>query len=56
MRRSRKSPPLRLRNRRYVGTQAGGMFVTFTGGGSQGNQWLNLSAGLDGSPVRAIVT
>jgi subtilisin-like proprotein convertase family protein len=40
----------------YVGSNAGHIFVTFTGGGANGNQWLNLSAGLDGSAVRAIVT
>jgi subtilisin-like proprotein convertase family protein len=40
----------------YVGTQGGHIFVTFSGGGANGNQWLNLSAGLDGSAVRSIVT
>jgi hypothetical protein len=30
--------------------------VTFTGGGTTVNQWINLSAGLDGSAVQAIVT
>lgn len=39
-----------------VGNQAGSMFVTFTGGGGTGNQWTNISAGLDGSPIKAIVT
>src|SRR5262249_48891983 len=32
------------------------IFVTFTGGGANGNQWTPLSNGLDGSAVRAIVT
>jgi subtilisin-like proprotein convertase family protein len=40
----------------YVGTNGGHIFVTFTGGGANGNTWTNLSAGLDGSPVEAIVT
>jgi subtilisin-like proprotein convertase family protein len=40
----------------YVGTQAGHIFVTFDGGGANGNDWINLSAGLDGSAVRSIVT
>ena len=42
----------------YAGTQRGNIFVTFTGGGNsgQGNQWTNLSAGLDGSPVEDIIT
>lgn len=40
----------------YAGTVGGRIFVTFTGGGGQGNQWLPLSAGLDGSPVMAITT
>jgi subtilisin-like proprotein convertase family protein len=39
-----------------IGTNAGHIFVTFTGGGSTGNQWINISAGLDGSGVREIVT
>ncbi len=40
----------------YAGTQGGGIYVTFTGGGAAGNQWTNLSAGLDGSPVVSIIT
>jgi subtilisin-like proprotein convertase family protein len=40
----------------YAGTVNGNIFVTFTGGGAQGNQWIKLSAGLDGSAVREIVT
>lgn len=40
----------------YAGTQGGHIFVTFTGGGSNGNQWTDLSAGLDGTPVVAIIT
>jgi len=43
----------------YAGTTGGRLFVTFTGGGGGGglgNAWLNISGGLDGSPVKAIVT
>lgn len=41
----------------YVGTQAGRIFVTFTGGGGQpGTRWRNISAGLNGASVQAIVT
>jgi len=40
----------------YVGTNGGHIFVTFNGGGANGNQWTNLSAGLDGSAVQAIIT
>jgi subtilisin-like proprotein convertase family protein len=40
----------------YVGTNAGHIFVTFNGGGANGNQWTNLSAGLDGSAIQAIIT
>jgi subtilisin-like proprotein convertase family protein len=39
----------------YVGTSAGHIFVTRTGGGALGNQWTNISAGLDGSAVQGIV-
>jgi subtilisin-like proprotein convertase family protein len=40
----------------YAGTIGGHIFVTFTGGGSGGqNGWLPLSAGLDGSSVPSIV-
>ncbi|MBN9517993.1 proprotein convertase P-domain-containing protein [bacterium] len=35
----------------YVGTAGGNMFVTTTGGSA----WTNVSAGLDGSPIRRIV-
>lgn len=40
----------------YAGTVGGRIFVTFTGGGANGNAWIDLSNGLDGSPVRQIVT
>ena len=40
----------------YVGTLAGRIYVTFTGGGTAGDNWINLSAGLDGSAVQSIVT
>jgi subtilisin-like proprotein convertase family protein len=40
----------------YVGTNGGHIFVTFNGGGTNGNTWTNLSSGLDGSAVQAIVT
>jgi subtilisin-like proprotein convertase family protein len=40
----------------YAGTNGGHIFVTFDGGGASGNDWINLSAGLDGSAVQAIVT
>jgi subtilisin-like proprotein convertase family protein len=40
----------------YAGTDGGHVFVTFTGGGgSTGNQWKNISTGLDGSSVRQII-
>jgi subtilisin-like proprotein convertase family protein len=39
-----------------AGLNGGHVFVTKTGGGAQGNQWTNISSGLDGSPVEAIVT
>jgi subtilisin-like proprotein convertase family protein len=45
-----------LNNFLYAGTLAGNIFVTFTGGGANGNQWRNISTGLDRSPVRAIAT
>lgn len=38
----------------YAGTAAGNIFVTLTGGGGSGNQWANVSTGLDGSPVQMI--
>ncbi len=40
----------------YAGTRGGNIFVTFTGGGDQGNDWRRISTGLDGSRVMAIVT
>lgn len=40
----------------FAGTVNGNIFVTFTGGGTTGNAWTSLSAGLDGSPVQAIIT
>jgi hypothetical protein len=42
----------------YGGTDGGHIYVTFTGGGSPGagNQWRDISGGLDGSSVRFIVT
>jgi subtilisin-like proprotein convertase family protein len=39
----------------YVGTNGGKIFVTFTGGGV-GSPWKNISAGLSGGAVQAIVT
>ena len=38
----------------YAGTTGGKIFVTFTGGGV-GTPWTDISTGLDGSPVHAIV-
>ena len=41
----------------YVGTAKGEIYVTQLGGGTQGsNNWLNVSTGLDGSPVQSIIT
>ena len=41
----------------YVGTGKGQIFVTQDGGGSgTSNNWLNISNGLDGSPVQQIIT
>jgi subtilisin-like proprotein convertase family protein len=48
-----------LGNFLYAGTLGGRIFVTQTGGGQTpggGNGWQNISAGLDGSSVLAIVT
>ena len=46
-----------LGNFMYVGTQNGEVFITQNGGGSgSSNNWLNISLGLDGSPVQSIVT
>ena len=51
------SPSAPTANFIYAGTVAGRIFVTFTGGGgAAGNQWTNLSAGLDGSAVQVIIT
>src|SRR5581483_7254758 len=33
----------------------GHIFVTFKGGGANGNLWTNISGGLDGAPVREII-
>lgn len=48
----------RLNDLIYAGTDGGHIYVTFNGGGSPGagNQWKDISGGLDGSPVRFIVT
>ncbi len=41
----------------YVGTQTGQIYVTENGGGSgTSNNWINISAGLDGKAVEQIVT
>jgi large repetitive protein len=41
----------------YAGTVSGHIFVTQNGGGNgTSNGWINISAGLDGSPVQAIIT
>ncbi len=41
----------------YVGTQTGQIYVTENGGGNgSSNNWINISAGLDGKPVVSIVT
>ncbi len=40
----------------YAGTSGGHIFVTFNGGGASGNDWIEISNGLDGSSVQAIVT
>ncbi len=40
----------------YAGTAGGHMFVTFSGGGATGNSWFNITQGLDGSSINAIVT
>jgi subtilisin-like proprotein convertase family protein len=51
--------PLALDDYVLVGTQAGHLYASFTGGGTGnggGNAWLDRSGGLDGSPIRAIVT
>ncbi len=38
----------------YAGTKAGQIYVTYVGG--SGNAWINLSNGLDGLPIAAIIT
>ena len=41
----------------YVGTATGQIYVTQDGGGSgTSNNWINISTGLDGSPVEPIIT
>ena len=41
----------------YVGTATGQIYVTQDGGGSgTSNNWINISTGLDGSPVEQIIT
>ena len=41
----------------YVGTQTGQIYVTQDGGGNgTSNNWINISAGLDGEAVKAIIT
>jgi subtilisin-like proprotein convertase family protein len=47
-----------LDNFLYAGTVAGHIFISQTGGGAPGtgNAWVNVSAGLDGSPVESIIT
>ncbi len=41
----------------YVGTTTGQIYITQDGGGSgTSNNWLNVSLGLDGSPVNQIIT
>ena len=41
----------------YAGTRGGRVFVTYTGGGANGNQWINLAPGsLDGTPIMGILT
>ncbi|OWK40279.1 proprotein convertase P-domain-containing protein [Fimbriiglobus ruber] len=46
--------PNQLDNFIYNGTSNGDIYVSFTGGG--GTNWINISAGLDGSAVQQIVT
>jgi subtilisin-like proprotein convertase family protein len=45
-----------LDNLLYAGTSGGHIYMTQTGGGGAGNQWSNISGGLDGSPVEQIIT
>ena len=39
----------------YAGTSSGQIYVTQDGGGANGNNWTNISAGLDGSAIQEIV-
>ncbi len=48
--------PGSLDNFVYAGTVNGEVYVTFTGGGQAGQDWTNISAGLDGSSVLSIAT
>ena len=45
-----------LDNFLYVGTGAGKIYMSQVGGGGSGNAWTDISAGLDGSGIRSIVT
>jgi subtilisin-like proprotein convertase family protein len=45
-----------LDNFLYAGTTGGHIFVTQDGGGATGNNWTNISLGLDGSAVQQIIT
>jgi len=40
----------------YVGTTGGHVFMTQVGGGGNGNNWANISNGLDGSSLQQIIT
>ncbi len=41
----------------YVGTQTGQIYVTQDGGGNgTSNNWINISAGLDGEAIQSIIT
>ncbi|HEX2972078.1 MAG TPA: PKD domain-containing protein, partial [Tepidisphaeraceae bacterium] len=40
----------------YAGTSLGNVYVTFSGGGYEGNNWLRLAGGLGNSPIQSIVT
>ena len=45
-----------LNNFLYVGTDKGQIYVSQDGGGANGNTWINISTGLDGSTVKQIIT
>ena len=45
-----------LGNFMYVGTATGQAYITRTAGGGAGASWFNISLGLDGSPVKQIIT